>query len=101
MAAKSRTSVKASPTPDAKEKHLINLAMEEAEKQIKEGRASSSVIVHFLKLGASDYEKKLEMAEAQATLYKARADALEREKKDQSLAEEALAAMKDYGGGKK
>lgn len=98
VAKKADPKTKAAPTPEAKEKQMINYAMELAEKQLKEGTASASVIAHFLKLGATETQKKIEMLENQTKLYKARADSLEREKENENTAKEALAAMKKYGG---
>ena len=37
--------------PDAREQQMIALAVDLAEKQLREGTASSQVITHFLKLG--------------------------------------------------
>ena len=98
MARKAETKTKPAPTPEAKEKQMINYAMELAEKQLKEGTASASVIAHFLKLGATETQKKIEMLENQTKLYRARAESLEREKENENLSKEALAAMKKYGG---
>lgn len=96
MARKSERKTKAAISPEAKEKQLINLSMELAEKQLLDGTASASVITHFLKIGSSNYEKQIEALETQSRLYKARADALERDRHDASIAEEALNALKNY-----
>ena len=40
-------------TPEGREKQLIALATDLAEKQLREGTASSQVITHYLKLGSS------------------------------------------------
>ena len=40
-------------TPEDREQYLINLSLDAAEKQLREGTASSQVITHFLKLGSS------------------------------------------------
>ena len=40
-------------TEEAQEKHMIALAMDLAEKQLREGTASSQVITHYLKLAST------------------------------------------------
>ena len=40
-------------TPEARENQLISLASDLAEKQLREGTASSQVITHYLKLGST------------------------------------------------
>ena len=37
-------------TPEAREQQMINLAMNAAEEKLRNGTASNSIIVHFLKL---------------------------------------------------
>ena len=40
-------------TPEARENQLISLATDLAEKQLREGTASSQIIAHYLKLGST------------------------------------------------
>ena len=40
-------------TPEARENQMIALAVDCAEQQLRDGTASSQVIVHYLKLGSS------------------------------------------------
>lgn len=40
-------------TPEARENQLIALAVDLAEKQMREGTASAQVITHYLKLGST------------------------------------------------
>ena len=51
----SSSSRRSSPamTPEARENQMIALAVDLAEKQLREGTASSQVITHFLKLASS------------------------------------------------
>ena len=48
-------------TPEARENQLVSLAVDLAEKQLREGTASSQVITHYLKLGSTKerIEKRL------------------------------------------
>ena len=50
MVEKKKTRQK-SMDPDIREKQVIDLAYDLAERQLMEGTASSAVITHFLKLG--------------------------------------------------
>ena len=50
---KESTVYSAALTPEARENQLISLAVNLAEKQLREGTASSQVITHYLKLGST------------------------------------------------
>ena len=86
--------------PESRENQMIAMAINLAEKQLREGTASSQVICHYLKLGTM--EKKLEMEKLQREneLLKAKTDALESMKNTEELYAEAIAAMKSYSGHK-
>lgn len=47
-------------TPEARERQMVALAFDEAERQIREHKASSQVLTHFLKLGTE--RERLERA---------------------------------------
>ena len=63
-------------TTEGRENQLISLAIDVAEKQLREGTASSAVITHYLKLGTA--KEKLERAklEQETELLKARVESL-------------------------
>ena len=50
-------------TPEARENQLIYLATDLAEKQLREGTASSQVITHYLKLGSTKEKLQREKLE--------------------------------------
>lgn len=85
-------------TPEGREAQLISLAVDLAEKQLREGTASSQVITHFLKLGCLQAQADLEKTRAEKELLLAKIDALEGQKKTDELYSEALAAMRLYSG---
>jgi len=85
-------------TPEARESQLVSLAVGLAEQQLQDGTASSQVITHFLKLGASDREIEKEMLISKNELLKAKTDLIRSEKRVESLYMEALEAMKSYKG---
>ena len=85
-------------TPQARENQLTALAMDLAEKQLREGTASAQVISHFLKQGAAETELKKENLALRNELLVAQTDQIASQKKVEELYEEALRAMKTYGG---
>lgn len=85
-------------TPEARENQLISLAVNLAEKQLREGTASSQVITHYLKLGSTKERMEKEMMQEQIKLLTAKTQALESAKHSEELYAEALAAFKRYSG---
>jgi len=85
-------------TPEARENQLVSLAVDLAEKQLREGTASSQVITHYLKLGSTKERIEREILEKQAELISAKTENLKAAKRIEELYEEAIIAMKDYSG---
>ena len=85
-------------TPETRENQLISLAVDLAEKQLQEGTASSQVITHYLKLGSGRERLEREKLEEENKLLKARTEQLQSMKRVEELYEEAIKAMKNYGG---
>ena len=94
----SNISKRSSLTPEAKENQMIALAMELAEKQLRDGTASSQVIAHFLKLASSKEMLEQKILEQQTQLLKAKTEALETGKHTEELYNNALRAMQVYSG---
>lgn len=85
-------------TPEARENQLIYLATELAEKQLKEGTASSQVITHYLKLGTAKERIEREILEKQKDLITAKTKALADAADMKELYAEAIKAMRKYSG---
>ena len=85
-------------TTEARENELVSLAIDLAEKQLAEGTASSSVIVHYLKLGSTKERLEKEKLQKENELLKAKTEALQSAKRVEELYENALRAMKLYSG---
>lgn len=85
-------------TPQARESQLINLAMKQAEKQLRDGTASPLIVSHFLKLGTARAELEREKIEAETKVAMAKAEFMESQKRSDAIVEEALAAFKSYVG---
>lgn len=79
--------------PEARDNQLIALSVDLAEKQLREGTASSQVIVHYLKLAANREKTRLENE-----LLKAKTQSLKSSEKSEKLYEEALKAFAAYAG---
>lgn len=85
-------------TPEARENQMISLAVGLAEKQLREGTASSQVITHFLKLGTSKAELEKEKLERENELLRAKTESLQSAQRIEELYENAIKAMQRYGG---
>ena len=97
---KIKPQVKSRPalSPEARENQLIALAVDLAEKQLREGTASSQVISHFLKLGSTVANLEKERLKNEVTLMKAKTESIKAAKNIESLYKEAINAMRSYGG---
>ena len=85
-------------TPEARENQLISLAVDLAEKQLRDGTASSQVITHYLKLGSTKERIEKEILEKQKELIEAKTQNLQSAKRVEELYAKALDAMRNYGG---
>lgn len=85
-------------TPEARENELINLAINLAEQQLRDGTASSQVITHYLKLGSTKERIEREILERQKDLISAKTENLKAAKKVEDLYTNALEAMRRYSG---
>lgn len=85
-------------SPEARENQLISLATDLAEKQLREGTASSQVITHYLKLGSTKEKLEKDILEKQRELIEAKTQNLQSAKRIEELYDEAIKAMRTYGG---
>lgn len=85
-------------TPEIRENQLIYLATELAEKQLREGTASSQVITHYLKLGSTKEKIEKEILSRQKELITAKTEALRSSMDTEKLYREAIEAMRMYQG---
>lgn len=87
-------------TPEEQQDHLISLAIGNAEKQLRDGTASSQIVTYFLKL-ASEKEKnnlELEKLREENKLLQAKTKAYESAENSEEMYKEAIEAMKRYTG---
>lgn len=88
-------------TPEARENQMIALAVDLAEKQIRDGTASAQVVTHFLKLASSKERLEKDILEKQKELITAKTEAIQSSKRVEELYLNALNAMRSYTGQKR
>lgn len=86
-------------SPEARERQLVNLAVNLAEKQLMNGTASPSVINHFLKLASKRENLEQEILAKNAQLIEAKSKNIEKERESEEIAKAAIEAMKAYKPG--
>lgn len=85
-------------TLEARENQLVSLAVDLAERQLRDGSASSQVVSHYLKLGSSREKLEQERLRRENVLLKTKAEAMESAKRVEELYGQALNAMRSYAG---
>lgn len=85
-------------SPDLREKQMIGYAVDLAEKQLREGTASSQVITHYLKLATSKEKLEQEKLELEKELLVAKTEALQSSKRIEELYTNAIKSMQIYSG---
>lgn len=94
----SRPKMRPALNPETREGQLISLAVDLAEQQLRDGTASSQVITHYLKLGSTKERLEKEKLIEENKLLRAKTEAIESSKDMKKLYEEAIEAMRRYGG---
>lgn len=84
--------------PKDREDELIHLAIDLAEQQLRDGTASTQVIVHYLKLGSTRGILENEMLANKNEMVKAQTESIQSSKKVEELYKNALNAMQIYSG---
>lgn len=93
-----RTPRRVASTPDGRENQLVNLAVDLAERQLREGTASAQVLSHYLKAGSSrEYLEKQRIA-MDVELMKAKQEQIASMARIEELYSDAIGAMRAYQG---
>lgn len=105
MVSRRRTEPEAKPsrgrpatTPEGRENQLIAMAVDLAERRMREGTASAQEIVHFLKLGSTREQLEQERLANENELLRAKADAIASHSRIEELMKDAIDAMRSYKG---
>ena len=85
-------------TPEGRESQMAALAMDLVEQRLRDGTASSQETTHFLKLVSSKAKLEQERLRLENELVAAKTKALANAEEIKVLYEEALKAMRRYGG---
>lgn len=85
-------------TPEAREQRMVDLAMDLAEEQLRNGTATSQVITHYLKLGSSKERLEQQILAEQKEYLEAKTQAIYAAQQVEELYKDALDAMREYSG---
>ena len=86
---------------EERENQMISLAVDRAERQLRDGTASSQVICHYLKLGSTKERLEQEIMEERKELLQAKTDMINSAKRIEELYSKAIDAMRSYSGNSK
>lgn len=85
-------------TLEGREQQLSALAVDLAEKQLREGTASAQVITHYLKLASTREKLEQKKLESEVELRRAQIESIESQKSIEELYANAIKAMQTYAG---
>lgn len=85
-------------TPEEREAQLISLTMDVVEDRIRNGKASSQELVHFLRAGSNKERFEAKKLELELQLVQAKTENLRLQQKNDEMYTEALKAFKRYSG---
>lgn len=85
-------------TIEARENQMISLADEEAERRIRSGKASDSLLIHYLKLGTTKNQLEKAKLEKETALAQAKVDSIKQAEQTEERYKEAIRAMTIYTG---
>ena len=83
-------------TPEQRENELIGLAVDLAERQLREGTASSQVISFYLKLGSTREQLERDRLISENAMLRAKTEALESQRRTEELYANAIKAFQSY-----
>lgn len=75
---------------------MIALAVDQAEKMLREGTAPTQVVLHYLKLGATREKLEQEMIEMQKDLMAAKIENLQAQQNREEAYQKAMEAFMSY-----
>ena len=85
-------------TIEARENQLISESIDEAERRIKSGKASDSLLIHYLRLGTTKMQLEKEKIASDVALKNAQVQAINDAASVKELFEDAIKAMGIYTG---
>jgi hypothetical protein len=85
-------------TPEGREQQLVSLAHDLVEERLRDGTASATETVHFLKLGSTRERLEQQRLEAEVQLQMAKINSIESQARIEELYANAIGAMSMYQG---
>lgn len=85
-------------TAAARERRLVGLAYDEAERRLKDGTASSEMICHFLRAGSNKEYLEQQILASKSELTKAKTEMYKAQQKSEEMLAVALTAFRSYTG---
>lgn len=85
-------------TLEARERQLINYAVDEAERRLKNGTASSQIITTLLHLATTKAQLEMEKLRADVEVSSAKVKEMESRESSKELYERAITAFRSYSG---
>jgi len=86
-------------SPEQRNNQLISMSFDAAEEMISSGKATSQLLVHFLKQGTARDELEKSKLELESQLLRARTDSIAASEDLRQLHMDAIAAMTEYKTG--
>lgn len=96
MASRAKRRGRPAVSPEERENELINLAVDLAEEQLREGTASTAVITHYLKLATTREQLEKERLRYETMALEAKANAMNSMARSEELYNNALEAFTSY-----
>lgn len=85
-------------TLEDRENELIAKAVNEAEKRIEQGKASDSLLIHYLRQGTVKMQLEKQKLEAEVELAKAKSESIAQSQRIEELYSKAIKSMRSYSG---
>lgn len=83
---------------EARNDYLINLAYEQAAKQLEEGTASTTILTHFLKQGTAQTQLQIEKVRKETALLEQKTSEIREKSSMKANQEEIMASIGKYSG---
>lgn len=83
---------------ESRQNQLVNLAVHEAERRLKDGTASSQIITTLLKWASTTAELELEKLRSEVALTQAKKREIDARAEGDDLLDKALSAFRSYQG---
>ena len=85
-------------TPEEQENLMIGLSMQQAEQMLREGRAPTGVVMHFLRLATAKENAQVRKLNAEADMAAARSDYVKMQQQHEQDYNAVVEAFHCYGG---